>query len=215
MTTDGIIFDLDGTLVDTLGNIAALMNRTLTEFDQPTHPTESYRRFVGDGVRSLAERVLANDRQHLVEPLLAVYQPRLAAEGAKGVAPYPGIPALLSAINAADLPMAICSNKPQAGVEQVVATLLHDWHFDAIFGQRPDLPHKPDPTAPLTIARDLGWAPDKVLYFGDTDTDMQTAVNAGMVAIGCSWGFRDAEELKTHGAQIVIDRPIDAMPLFS
>jgi GTPase len=202
------LFDLDGTLVDSLADIAAAMNEALVEAGLPSHPPDAYRRFVGDGVDALARRAapgLEGDdgrRSALVARYQAIYEGRLTV----ATQPYPGVPELVASLRARGLPLAVLSNKPDAATVKLVAALFAAGSFVAARGQRPGVPRKPDPRAALELAAEIGVAPAEIAFVGDTSVDMRTARAAGMVAVGVSWGFRP-EELRGAGADLVVDDP--------
>ncbi len=125
--------------------------------------------------------------------------------------PYPGIPDLLNTLHKRRVPMAILSNKPHEATEAIVAALLARWPFDVVLGESPETPRKPDPTGALRIASRIGVPTSEILYLGDTDTDMITATRAGMVPVGVLWGFRGSEELVAHGAQILLEEPLQLL----
>jgi phosphoglycolate phosphatase len=210
-----VIFDLDGTLIDSLADIAESTNAVLAEGGYPTHSLESYKRFVGDGMPSLVRRALpAASRDPatidaLVEAVRSVYRTRWDRK----TRPYGGIAELLDALVERGISLSVLSNKPQESAELVVARLLARWRFAVVVGARPDLPLKPDPAGAILIARALGLEPSRIAYLGDTDTDMRTARAAGMYAVGAGWGFRPASELQTTGARLVIERPIDLLAI--
>ena len=208
---NAVIFDLDGTLADTLDDIAFALNRTLERFGLPTHPRDAYRYFVGDGVRVLIERAVPADRADLVEPILAEYLPYLVEHGADQATLYPGIADLLDALTARGIPFAVLSNKPHESTVEVVKKLADRWTFAAVRGQRDSEPRKPDPTIALDIARQLNVASANCFFVGDTRVDMETAVAAGMFAVGCLWGFRDREELEQFGAKAIIEHPVELL----
>jgi len=210
-----VIFDLDGTLLDTLDDLADSMNAALLALHFPTHPPESYRYFVGDGIRELAKRVLPNGLHD--EELLTMVIHRMSAEYDKRwnnkSRPYPGIEELLDSLTAAGLPMAVLSNKPDSFTQIMVPALLPGRNFFPVLGARIGVPVKPDPQAALQISACLGIEPQTILYVGDTATDMMTANAAGMVAVGAAWGFRTVEELLKHGAQSIVYHPTELMEL--
>ena len=202
MTCAAAIFDLDGTLVDSLADIAGAMNRSLAAFGFPTHPVEDYRRFIGEGVQKLAQRVLPPGAEHARAELLAAYQVDYAENMVTSSAPYPGIPALLDALGARELPMAVLSNKPDGPTRTIVAKLFGAGRFRAVAGERPGIPRKPDPAAALELARALGARPEEVAFVGDTLVDISTARAAGMRPLGVLWGFR-AQEVVEAGVTTV------------
>jgi phosphoglycolate phosphatase len=210
-----LIFDLDGTLVDTIGDIAASMNSALAAHGYPVLETGAYRALVGWGMRSLARAALppyARDDATVEE----CYSAALAAYMAKPAVhsiPYPGISELLAELTRRGLPSAVLSNKADPIVRLVVDTLFPDHGFSILRGSRPEEPLKPDPTTALALAATLGAAPYEVLYLGDSGIDMKTAKAAGFYAVGAAWGFRDRTELIADGADAVIDSPLDLLPL--
>lgn len=212
-----VLFDFDGTLVNSVGDIAAAMNAVLAAHAFPTHPLEAYRFFVGDGMEALVERALPPARRDPATraALLAAMRAEYAASATRTTCLYAGIPELLDALTRLGIPLAICSNKPQEPLEAMTASLLGRWRFAVVVGARPDLPRKPDPTGALGIATALGIPPAHWLYLGDTDTDMGTALAAGMRAVGVLWGLREAQELLRAGAMRLIAHPGEALTEFA
>jgi phosphoglycolate phosphatase len=205
-----ILFDLDGTLVDSLRDIADAMNDVLAARRLPTHPLDAYRIFVGDGMRTLARRVLPPtlaDCDALREEVLREMKQLYDVAWMKHPFPYPGIPALLHRLSAARARMGVLSNKPDAFTQRMVAHVFPDIAWACVRGAREDVPLKPAPDAALAIAAAWGLAPTDVLYVGDTATDMLTATNAGMPSVGVTWGFRDRAELAANGAHWIVDHP--------
>lgn len=213
MRFDAILFDLDGTLADTLDDIAASMNWALERNALDPHPPDAYRQLVGEGVRRLVERALPVERQDLHAAVLEDLRAHYTTHMLDRSAPYPGVPELLDELTRRGLPMAILSNKPETATRWMVERLFPGWPFAAVAGERDGVPHKPDPGGALSIARDLGVPAERVLYLGDTRTDMETAVAAGMFGVGALWGFRDRAELLDHGASAVVEHPRDVLSL--
>lgn len=211
-----ILFDLDGTLLDTLEDLADSMNAALARQNFPVHPVEKYRYFVGGGVRELAKRVLPPE--HRDDATVAVSVEQLSAEYSKRwdckTRPYPGMEAALDGLTVAGAKLAVLSNKPDPFTKMIIPALLPRWNFHPIVGARPGVPVKPNPQAALEIASLLGIAPDHFLYVGDAGTDMRTATAAGMHAVGVTWGFRTLEELLQNGAQSIVNRPDELLKLF-
>jgi phosphoglycolate phosphatase len=199
-----VLFDLDGTLLDTLADLADSMNAALASMDFPVHPIDAYRFFVGDGMDKLVQRVLpAAMRDDVTSTRLKTameeeYGRRWNAKSR----PYAGVPEML-----------VLSNKPEPFTLKAVAELLPQWDFAIVRGARPDVPTKPDPTAAIEIAAQLGIDPARFLYLGDTNTDMQTAQGAGMYALGAAWGFRPGEELVQSGARRLLQKPGELLDL--
>jgi phosphoglycolate phosphatase len=213
MRFDAIVFDLDGTLADTLDDIAASMNWALERNAMHPHPPDAYRELVGEGVGRLVERALPLERQDLHAAVLEDLRAHYTEHMLDRTVPYPGIPELLDELERRGLPMAVLSNKPELATRWMVDRLFSRWPFAAVAGQRPGVPHKPDPEAALEIAREIDVAPARILYLGDTRTDMETAVAAGMFGVGALWGFRDRAELVAHGAAAVVEHPREVLPL--
>ncbi len=205
----GIVFDLDGTLLDSLDDIADSVNIVLDERGHSRHPVAAYRYFVGDGAATLMHRVLPEaERTPTVEAAcLARFNEVYALRWNNKTRPYPGIMDMLTALVQWGVPLAVLSNKPHDATALCVRELLPGIPFAVVLGQKPDIPRKPDPTGALAVARMLNIGPDRILYVGDTATDMQTAVASGMMPLGVLWGFRTADELLTHGARTLVNHP--------
>jgi len=210
-----VLFDLDGTLLDTLTDLADSVNAALEVIGCPTHPVESYRAFIGSGARTLVARALPPDRRddETVNRCLRIFHDDYRRRWRATTRPYPGIPELLDALVARGLRMAVFSNKPHEFTVLCVKEMLDRWHFDAVMGQRDGTPLKPDPTVALEIAGRLGIESREFVYLGDSATDMQTARAAGMFPVGALWGFRTAEELRTGGAALLIAKPLELLDL--
>lgn len=198
------IFDLDGTLADTLGSIAAIANGTLHAFGLPPIEREVYKQMVGNGADKLLSRMLARVGAVFSDEdfarFRAEYDRRYAADPLGGVTAYPGLPTLLRTLKAAGMKLGVLSNKPDDMTRAVVSGLYGDL-FHRVQGALPGVPKKPDPTAVLMLAEALQVSPGETLYVGDSGVDMETAARAGMESCGVLWGFRDEAELKSHGAR--------------
>lgn len=215
MRFDAVIFDLDGTLVDTLEDIGDAMNRVLAAEGAPVHDYGAYRYLVGRGLWNLTEQALS---PRLRDPATVerCYGSMIADYSAHSLVktrPYDGVPELLRSLREAGLPLAVFSNKSHDLTLRIVEVLLGHALFVEVRGALPGIPLKPDPAVALELAEGLGVAPGLVAYVGDSNVDMQTAVAAGMPAVGVSWGFRTAAELREHGAAVVIDRPDELLAL--
>lgn len=212
---DAVLFDLDGTLLDTLRDIAESMNEALGSLGLPAVAIEEYRRHVGDGVTILARRVLPplSRDEATVERCVAAMRERYAARLARWSRPYAGVPELLDALTARGLALAVLSNKPHAMTTALVAQMLARWHFAVVFGERAGVARKPDPQAAGEAARILSVDPGRILYLGDTGTDMETARRSGMFAVGALWGFRDRSELEAAGAAALVAEPGQVLDL--
>lgn len=215
MSYRAVLFDLDGTLLDTLEDIADAMNRTLNAHGFPTHSLDAYRWFIGDGVANLITRALpeAARRPEVIEQCMATYRADYSQSWNTKTRVYPGIAAMLDGLTRQKLPLAILSNKPHEFTVRCVSQFLARWSFSVVLGASPRFPHKPDPAAALHIAHQLHIPPQDLLYLGDTATDMNTATAAGMVPVGVLWGFRPRQELVESGARLVIDNPVELLEL--
>ncbi|MFA5864951.1 MAG: HAD family hydrolase [Phycisphaerae bacterium] len=202
-----VIFDLDGTLADTLKDLADATNWGLAKLGQPQHRLDNYRYLVGTGRTELCRKALPENRQDLVEQLIVLMTDYYAKHCFDTTLPYPGIEDLLNNLSAQNIKLAVLSNKPQNFVELTLERLFGRFRFSAVVGDCDDKPRKPDPTGALSIAKALKLPPQQIAYVGDTSTDMQTANRAKMFAIGVSWGFRERQELIDHGANVIVDTP--------
>ncbi len=212
-----VVFDLDGTLVDSLADIAASVNHALAAHGLPTHPLGAFNDLIGEGLEVLIERALppgraqAGEGRALVASLITAYRAHHAMHHLDTTRPYPQIPALLGELGERSVPLAVLSNKREDFVRKVVRGALPGVPFARVRGTRDGVPRKPDPTAALAIARELGVAPGRAAFVGDTKIDMQTAAAAGMFPVGVSWGFREVRELVEHGARAVLREPLELL----
>jgi len=215
MSYKAVLFDLDGTLLDTLTDLADAANHALRGLGCPEHPRDSFRCFIGDGVETLIQRALPEDRRDAatMAECAGLMRTEYAQRWAATTCPYDGIPELLDALTARGIPMAVLSNKPDTFTRLCVDQLLSGWQFAAVLGAGTLFPRKPDPAGAREIARRLGVAPGKVIYLGDTNTDMLTAIATGMFPVGALWGFRTAEELISSGAHALVQRPLDLLSI--
>jgi phosphoglycolate phosphatase len=205
------MFDLDGTLVDSLRDLAEAMNRVLTSAGLPTHPVEKYRDFIGNGIDKLVERALPPDQWEpgLLAGHVVAMKNDYGVNWHRHTQPYAGVPAMLERLSQKGVKLTVLSNKPHEYTIKFIDRFFPDNHFEAVRGAKPEVPRKPDPTAALDIARGLGLAPAGILYLGDSSTDMLTARSAGMYAAGAAWGFSPRQELLDAGAQAVLESPLD------
>jgi phosphoglycolate phosphatase len=215
-TFQGILFDLDGTLLDSLEDLARSMNSVLRQYHFPTHEIAAYRYFVGDGMETLVRRTLPSEvqGQAVIQECLSAMGETYARQWDRKTRPYPGVPELLDGLESLSVPKVILSNKPHDFTRQMVQKLLAPWRFDLVEGARPEVPKKPDPAGALRLAKNLGIRPENFLYLGDTNTDMQTAVAAKMYPVGALWGFRTAEELRRNGAKSLVENPVEILRYF-
>lgn len=212
MAIQAVLFDLDGTLLNTLEDIADSMNRALSDHKLPQHPIDAYRYFVGDGVRELAMRAAGFNAQ-AAPAVLKTYQAYYAAGCRDKTRPYGGVPDMLAALNRLDLPICVLSNKPHKDTLNVTAHYFPKIDFAIVRGQQEGVPVKPDPAGANSIAKYLNLSPERFLYVGDTAVDMDCARSAGMVPVGALWGFRPREELEAHQARYLIEQPGELLGL--
>ena len=210
-----ILFDLDGTLLDTLADIAHAANEALGREGFPTHPEADYLQFIGEGVQMLFRRALPPDRSNdtLAGRCATRFQETYGKSWNVHTKPYPGVPELLDALADRGLALAVLSNKPDDFTRLYGEAYLAPWPFRAIVGQREGVPRKPDPASALEVAARLGVDPASCLFVGDSVVDMQAARNAGMVPVGVSWGFQPVEALRAAGAREIIERPAELLDL--
>ena len=210
------IFDLDGTLTQTLASIARPTNMTLRHFGLPEMPVENFRYYAGDGIDTTLRRALrdAGDPEGRYFPEGIVMCRKWYQEDPLfDVKPYPHIVEALSRLREMGILLAVCSNKPHENAVPVVETIFGPGVFSAVQGQTDLVPMKPDPTGVLRIMETLKVRAEDCLYAGDTDTDMKTGKNAGLFTVGVAWGFRDREELEAGGADRIIDDPLELLEL--
>lgn len=214
MEYKAVIFDLDGTLVDSIADLADSANAMLASYGFAQHRLEEYRYFVGNGARKLVERCLPEERSkdarfvgEALERYNHCYEERLLNK----TQPYDGILSLLDSLRKKRIPMAVCTNKQQFAAEAVVAKLFPEGTFRENIGDQKGMPRKPDPSKVLHIAGNIGVSPEEVAYLGDTSVDMETAKNAGFLPVGVTWGFRPREELIDSGARILLDHPMELL----
>lgn len=210
------IFDLDGTLTDTLDSLAFSVNETLKEMELPQITREQCRIFVGNGSRVLMEKTLrtAGDKElSRIDEAMDVYGRIFDANCTYHVIPYEGITGMLDEMRAAGMKLAVLSNKPDKQAVHVVESVFGKQTFQWIQGQKEGVPRKPDPTAALLIAEALGAEPQETVYVGDSEVDIATGAAAKMRTIGVTWGFRGREKLKEAGAAHIVDAPSEILEL--
>lgn len=202
-----LLFDLDGTLIDSLPGIAGALNRSLIASRLPGHELAAVRSFIGDGARMLVERAAAEAPLEILDALEAAFKTDYDTSWPEGTLVYEGITAMLEHFQAAGHPLAVVSNKPHAFTTATVARLFPAIRFAEVCGQRPGIPHKPDPSGALGIAATLGRAPAECVFVGDSTIDAETARRAGMTFVAVTWGYHDREPLRKSSPAAVIDTP--------
>lgn len=215
MTYQAVVFDLDGTLLDTIDDLADSMNAVLADNGLPVHPVESYKIFVGDGVVSLVRRALPAGQysEDEINKYVLLMREQYTRRWADKTRPYAGIEDMLRALGRRGIKLTVLSNKPHDFTKLCVEKFLGGFTFDVVQGVEPDVAPKPDPAGAKRIGELLNLPASAFLYLGDTNTDMQTANAADMYAVGATWGFRTADELLQHGAKTLIDHPMDLLKL--
>ncbi len=210
-----VVFDLDGTLADTLTTIAYFANRALEACGFSAIPKEKYRYMVGNGAKILVQRMLhqnGDDSPESFDKVYPLYNQSYDDNFLYLTAPYPGIPEALDALKRAGVKLAVLSNKPHATTVKIVESLFGTDTFDIVWGQREGVPLKPDPTALLRLLEELKVTPAETVYVGDTAADMKTGKNAGAWTVGVLWGFRDEKELRENHADVIISSAEELPP---
>ncbi|WP_418262692.1 HAD family hydrolase [Flavobacterium faecale] len=212
MNYKAVIFDLDGTLVNSLVDIGEATNKVLANNNYPIHNYEAYNFFVGSGLRTTVARALPEHAKSEAEidrcyqEMMIVY----SRDCTLSTKPYDGIIAMLDQLKNKGVKLAVLSNKSDVLTKKITATIFPDY-FEIIQGLSTEELKKPNPTVALQMATELGFKPEEVIYVGDSGIDMETAINAGFYALGVLWGFRPKEELIATGAQSLIDHPSELL----
>ncbi len=210
----GVIFDLDGTLINSLPDISAAMNRSLEKYGLPVFEENAYKYKVGNGVIKLAERSVGEHTECL-DGVLKAYMADYAENSRVNTYAYKGVPEMLAGLIAQGMKVCVLSNKDQSDTENVLAYYFPGIEFSIIRGRVEGVPLKPDPTAALIIAAQLGLTPQECWYVGDTSMDMNCGNSAGMETVGVLWGFRPREELVASGAKRLISEPGEMLDLIT
>ncbi|GAA5124732.1 HAD-IA family hydrolase [Luteolibacter yonseiensis] len=208
----GLIFDLDGTLVDSLQGIAASVNHALVEAGHATHSLAAVQGFIGNGARILLERAAPGGADEaLLLSLEETFKSHYDVSWPNGTLPYDGVTALLETLQRLGHPLAVLSNKPHPFTQTIVSQIFPGIRFAEVLGQRAGIHHKPDPAGALEIAESFGLAPADCIVIGDSTMDIETAKNAGMKSIGVTWGFQDRAKLIAAGADVLADNMDDLL----
>ena len=210
-----LIFDLDGTLLDTVADLAASTNFALSKCGFPTHDTGAYKFFVGNGINKLFERALPEGEktQDNILQIRHYFLEYYGTHNADLTTPYPGMVDLLHRLQDAGIKLAVASNKYQKGTEKLIKHFFSDIHFVAVFGQRENVPAKPDPTIVSDILDIANVEKQNVLYVGDSGVDMQTAQNCGVDALAVTWGFRPRAEMQAFSPKYIVDQPSEILSI--
>jgi phosphoglycolate phosphatase len=208
-----VIFDLDGTLLDTLKDIAISANYVLEQFGKNPIEIQKYRYLVGSGALVLMQNILpeASEQEH--KNALDIFEKHYAKQFDLNTKAYENINKLLTFFQVRGYKMAVLSNKPNRFTKMCVMKYLKHWNFESVYGIREGIPKKPDPQGVFEILKELHVKPEETLFVGDTKIDMQTARNAGLCPIGVLWGFRERDELLEHGAKFIVENPNELVKL--
>ena len=203
-----VLFDLDGTLSNTLDDLAASVNHALAAHGYPTHEVAAYRYFVGNGATLMIRRALPEDARDdaTVARLQATFMEHYSVHSQDKTGPYDGVTELVAALREQGYRTAAVTNKPDSAAQAIVASMFPGL-FDAVIGQREGVPTKPDAAMPKLAMAALGVSPEECLFMGDSNVDIRTGVNCGAHPVGVLWGFRDREELLEAGAKDLIAKP--------
>lgn len=214
---EAVVFDLDGTLIDSLYDLGNSVNKALKNFGFPPHSIEKYKNYIGSGTEAMVKRALPEDKRNdeNLKNCLDRFNEIYEVEFNEKTSLYDGIPKLLDSLTEKNKKLSILTNKPYKFTEKYVEAHLSGWDFEMIVGQVDGIPRKPDPTGAHNIINKLEVDPSKIVYLGDTSVDMKTAVNAGMYPVGVLWGFRDREELVSNGARSIIEKPLELLDLIN
>lgn len=215
MKYKAVIFDLDGTLLDTIEDLSNSMNSVLSRSGFPVHDTDTYKYFIGNGLINLVKLALPEEKrsQDTIIRHLSELREEYSNRWYEKTHPYEGIPELLSSLREKNIKMSVLSNKADEFTQKIVSKFLPEWKFEVVYGERQSVPKKPDPTAAIEISNLLDTPPNNFLYLGDSGVDMITANSAGMYAVGALWGFRKRDELLENGAKALIVHPLELLKL--
>ncbi|MDH4263468.1 MAG: HAD family hydrolase [Spirochaetia bacterium] len=208
----GIIFDLDGTLLNTIADIARVTNYALVKNGFPPHDVNSYASMVGHGLKDLVTQALPENtsqiaNQNVYDTLIQEYMKNPVQDSIL----YPGITDLLENLAIKKIPMAVLSNKLHEITEKIVVNIFKDWGFVSVFGARNGIPKKPSPVTAIAISKTMSIQPENILFVGDSEADIITAKACGMRPIGVSWGYRSIEQLRKSGAEDIVNTPLELL----
>lgn len=206
-----VIFDLDGTLLNTIADLAASTNYALTQNNFPTHATEAYNYFVGNGINKLFERALPEGEktEENIRRMREVFLPYYDKHHTVHSKPYPGIPELLTTLQNKGVKLAVASNKYQSATEDLIHRFFPEIRFEIVLGQREGIPPKPNPSIVNEILAHTGVSKEDTLYVGDSGVDMQTTINSQIDAVGVTWGFRPRQELESFHPKYIVDEAME------
>lgn len=212
MKYSAVIFDLDGTLINSLEDLADSGNEALTKFGFSSHPADAYKKFIGNGLRQMMKAAARKEIDDcLVDMLWKECRNVYNKNYLKKTCLYDNVHKMLKELKKLEIKMAVCTNKPDKLANEVVDKLIGRNYIDVVYGERDGIPKKPDPTSLFEAARYLGLAPESIIYMGDSGVDMICGKRAGMLTAGALWGFRDKEELVECGAKILLETPMELL----
>ena len=213
-----LIFDLDGTLADTMNGIVDGVNMVMEKYNAPAHTYEEIRSFVGNGFRVLIARALPpslSADENIIDEAAAYFEHSCYTVTCNNrTRCYDGMMDSLKTLKSRGYTLAVLSNKKDVFVKPMIRNMFPEGLVSVAMGQRDEFPRKPDPTVSLTIARQLGFEPCETAFIGDSNVDVFTGKNSGMITVGCTWGYRERRELEEAGADVLIDRPSELVELF-
>ena len=214
MIYKAVIFDLDGTLLNTLKDIVESLNKVLRDYKFDTHSYDEYKYFIGNGAKTLIDRVVPKDtlestKEDILKRYISVYEKHQYDK----TCIYEGIENLLLKLNELGISISVLSNKPHNATVSIINHYFSDIKFQCVFGQRHGIPIKPDITSAMEISKIINIKPCEIIYLGDSNVDMKTAVSSGMFPVGALWGFRTKHELLENGAKKVISHPLDLLEI--
>ena len=217
MNFKAVVFDLDGTLVDSAADLGNAVNRVLKSHGYPVHEIPRYQDFIGSGTEVMVRRALPEDSRgdETVKECLAEFMDDYNTNFDVDSVLYDGIPELLDHLSEKSIILTMLTNKPESITVKLAESLLSDWDFRVVMGSRDGIPKKPDPTGARILMEQIGLEGSQIVYFGDSGIDMKTAVSAGMLPVGVLWGFRGKEELENEGAKYIIENPMEITEMIS
>ena len=214
MKYQAVIFDLDGTLTDTLADLADAINYAIGKFNCPAHPTEAYKQMIGSGLRNAISKALGSDKDHLIDEGLVIMKERYSQTCLDKTVLYDGISETVSKLHDMGIKMAVLTNKDQELARKIVSHFFEDDTFKCVIGAKNGYPVKPAPDKTFEVLGTLSAKPAQTIFVGDSGVDIQTAKAAGVFSVGVSWGLRGAGELKEHNADKIIDAAAELLMFF-
>lgn len=215
MKFKAVIFDLDGTLVNSLEDIAESMNTVLSTLGFKSHDLQAYKYFIGNGIKNLVREALpeGSRQETLISECFDLMMEEYRIRCLDKTRPYQGIPELLDELTKREIKLAVLSNKIDELTKKVVSAILPNWNFEVVIGPSINVPRKPNPKGALLISKKMGIPQSEIMYLGDSGVDMQTATAANMYAVGVLWGYRSKEELIVNGSRSLINHPLEIINL--